>query len=172
MSGPISGLPFLYAVFVALAAALAVITVWSRRRALWKSIAVALVVLVLPLGYFAYVDLLAKPKPMRLEFRDFGETDVISAVMKEGEAIYLWLNVDGEPRYYEMPWSDAVALELQKAMREARRIGTSVGMRLQELVEGEFEGSEEQRPAQKFYALPYPAPPEKRRAIESPKWEI
>jgi hypothetical protein len=45
-------------------------------------------------------------------------------------------------------------------------------MRLQELVEGSFEGSEEIRSAQKFYALPYPAPPQKQRQIESPKWEM
>ena len=45
-------------------------------------------------------------------------------------------------------------------------------MCLQELVEGAFEDSEEIRPARKFYALPYPAPPEKQRAVESPKWEM
>ena len=45
-------------------------------------------------------------------------------------------------------------------------------MRLQELVEGAFEDAEEIRAAQKFYALPYPAPPEKQRVIESPKWEM
>ena len=44
--------------------------------------------------------------------------------------------------------------------------------RLQELVEGAFEDSEEIRPALKFYALPYPAPPEKQQAVESPKWEM
>ena len=32
--------------------------------------------------------------------------------------------------------------------------------------------TEELRPAQKFYALPYSAPPEKQRVIESPKWEM
>jgi hypothetical protein len=57
-------------------------------------------------------------------------------------------------------------------MREARRTGTGVGMRLQELVDSAFEDSEEIRPAQKFYALPYPAPPQKRRTLESPKWEM
>ena len=167
-----ANLHFTFAGFALLLVALGAVTVWSRRRAFWKSIALALVILAVPLGYFAYVDLLAKPKPMRLEFRDLGETEVISAVLKEGEAIYLWLNVEGEPRYYEMAWSEGVALELQTAMREARRTGTGVGMRLQELVEGDFEGSAEQRPAQKFYALPYPAPPEKRRPLESPKWEM
>ena len=165
-------LHFTFAGFALLVAALGAIAIWSRRRPLWKTIAVALVAGALPLGFFAYVDLLAKPKPMRLEFRDFGETEIISAVLKEGEAIYLWLNVDGQPRYYEAEWNEAVALELQTAMREARRIGTGVGMRLQELARGNCEGSTEQRPAQKFYALPYPAPPEKERPLESPKWEM
>ena len=44
--------------------------------------------------------------------------------------------------------------------------------RLQELVEGAFEDVKEIRAAQKFYALPDPAPPAKQRVIESPKWEM
>ncbi len=165
-------LHFTFAGFALLFAALAAIAIWSRRTGPWKIAAIGLVVLMLPLGYFAYVDLLAKPKPMRLEFRDLGETEVISAVLKEEEAIYLWVSVADEPRYYELPWDDNAALELQTVMRDARRKGVGVGMRLQELVEGAFENTEELRPAQKFYALPYPAPPEKRRSIESPKWEM
>ena len=74
-----------------------------------------------------------------------------------------------EPRFYELPWDDDTALELQTDMRDARRKGTGVGMLLQELVEGAFEDTEEIRAAQNFYALPYPAPSEKQRVIESPK---
>ena len=161
-----------FAAFALLFVSLAAIAIWSRKKALWRITALALVIAMLPLGYFAYLDLLAKPKPMRLEFRELGETEVISAVLKEDGAIYLWLNVADEPRFYELPWDDDTALELQTVMRDARRKGTGVGMRLQELVEGAFEDTEEIRAAQKFYALPYPAPPEKQRVIESPKWEM
>ncbi len=165
-------LHFTFAGFALVFAALAAIAIWSRRSALWKIATLALIVLALPLGYFAYLDLLAKPKPMHLEYREFGETEIISAVLQEDEAIYLWMNVADKPRFYELPWDDATALELQTVMRDARKKGVGVGMRLQELVEGAFENTEELRPAQKFYALPYPAPPQKRRVVESPKWEM
>ena len=106
-------LHFTFAVFALLFAALAAIAIWSRRKAPWKIAALGLVALILPLGYFAYIDLLAKSKPMRLEFRQLGETEVISAVLKEEEAIYLWLSVADEPCFYELPWDGATALELQ-----------------------------------------------------------
>ncbi|MFP6690272.1 MAG: hypothetical protein VCD31_13315 [Alphaproteobacteria bacterium] len=113
-------LHFTFAVFALLFAALAAIAIWSRRKAPWKIAALGLVALILPLGYFAYIDLLAKPKPMRLEFRQLGETEVISAVLKEEEAIYLWLSVADEPRFYELPWDGATALELQTITRGAK----------------------------------------------------
>lgn len=113
-------LHFTFAVFALLFAALAAIAIWSRRKAPWKIAALGLVALILPLGYFAYIDLLAKPKPMRLEFRQLGETEVISAVLKEEEAIYLWLSVADEPRFYELPWDGATALELQTVTRGAK----------------------------------------------------
>ena len=81
-------LHFTFAVFALLFTALAAIAIWSRRKAPWKIAALGLVALILPLGYFAYIDLLAKPKPMRLEFRQLGETEVISAVLKGEEEIY------------------------------------------------------------------------------------
>ena len=78
-----------FAAFALLFVSLAAIAIWSRKKALWRITALALVIAMLPRGYFAYLDLLAKPKPMRLEFRELGETEVISAVLKEDEAIYL-----------------------------------------------------------------------------------
>ncbi len=57
-------------------------------------------------------------------------------------------------------------------MRNAWRKGTDVGMHLQKLVKRAFADTEEIRAAQKFYVLLDPAPPEKQRAIESPKWEM
>ena len=106
-------LHFTFAVFALLFAALATIAIWSRRKAPWKIAALGLVALILPLVYFAYIDLLAKPKSMRLEFRQLGKTEVISAVLKEEEAIYLWLSAANEPRFYELPWDGATELELQ-----------------------------------------------------------
>ena len=100
------------------------------------------------------------------------ERETVPVARAQDEAIYLWISVADAPRFYELPWDDNTALELQTVMRDTRRKGVGVGMRLQELVEGAFENTEELRPAQKFYALPYSAPPEKQRVIESPKWEM
>ena len=58
-------------------------------------------------------------------------------------------------------------------MREAERTGTGVGMRLQEQFEDRFEVTAEHRKPQKFYPLPVPAPPEKRRIVlKSPRWKM
>ena len=165
-------IPYLYAGLALSMGALATIAVWSRRRMLWKTAAVTLTAATLALGYLGYIDLLSQPKPLGLEIRHLKRVDVISAVLREGKAIYLWLNVEGEPRFYELPWNSVLALELQAAMREARQAGTGVGMRLQEL-EGNFEGSVENRKGQRFYPQPIPAPPEKQRIIlQSPNWDM
>ncbi len=169
-----NNIPLFYVPFVIVIGSLALITVWSQRRRVWKTVAVALLAAVLPLGYVAYLDLLSRPKPLNLETHSGEMVEVISAVLKENEGrIYLWLDVDGLPRYYEIAWQRDLASELQAAMREAERTGTGVGMRLQELFEDDFAATTENRKPQKFYPLPVTAPPEKQRIIlNSPRWEM
>jgi hypothetical protein len=164
--------PFFFVGFALLLGALAMIAVWSHRDWRAKLAACALLAAALPLGYFGHVELLSKPKPLALEIRDLGQTEVIAAVLEEGTAIHLWLEIAGRPRYYDIPWNQVAALNLQAAMREAGRTGVGVGARLQELQLNEFEATQERRAAQLFYPLPVPAPPEKQRTIvRSPRFD-
>jgi hypothetical protein len=84
------------------------------------------------------------------------EATVLGSQMREGNSLYLWLQVAGspEPRAYRLPWDQRLAEELQKAIEEAARNGTQVQMRLP------FEASLDRREP-KFYAPPQPALPPK-----------
>jgi len=55
--------------------------------------------------------------------KDIEQVQVLSSVMKEDEAIYLWLQIPDvdEPRSYKLPWSDEIAKELHKAQQEAEQ---------------------------------------------------
>ncbi len=168
-----SNIPYFFAALAIMLAGLAFIAVWSRRRPLFKTVAVLLTAAALPLGYLAFVDLLSKPKPLAFEFNRAEKAEVISAVLDEGKAIYLWLKTPDQPRYYEIPWDQDVALQLQGAMREAQKKGTGIGMRLQEAEKVPLGKSVEQRDPQRFFPLPFPPPPEKQRVIvRSPKWQM
>ena len=152
-------LPTLYAAFLVLAAALALMSVWSRRRLALRAGAVGLLALTAAVAYTAFSDLLSRPKPMALEFirDDLGEAEVLGAALREGRGIYVWLKLPGvdEPRYYVMPWQLETAEELQKAMREADRNRAGLLMRLP------FEKSVEERAMPRFYAVPAPKLPDK-----------
>lgn len=152
-------LPLLFALLAALAAALALVAVWSRRSLGVRAGAVGLLALTLAAAYVAYADLLSRPKPVALEVRRAGvaEADVLAAALREDKGIYLWLKLPGvgEPRYYVLPWDIGLAEELQNAMREAERNRSALRMRLP------FEKSLEKRPMPRFYALPQPKLPDK-----------
>lgn len=163
MAGAMSELPAFYAVFVALAAALAVVAVWSRRRLALRVGSVALLALTAAVAYGAFNDLLSRPKPAVLEFRRaaIAEAEVLGAALREGQGIYLWLRLPDivEPRYYVLPWHLRLAEELQKAMREAERNRAGLIMRLP------FEGGLEEREAPRFYAVPQAKLPDKPTGI-------
>lgn len=151
-------LPYLFGVIVLLAAALAAIGIWSRRR-LWIKVAgVAAAMLFMPAAYAGLVGLLSKPKPVDLEWAQahLREATVLGATLEQGRGIYLWLKLDGieEPRSYILPWDTELAQQLQDAMREAEENGTGLKMRLP------FERSLDPHEP-KFYALPQPAMPPK-----------
>lgn len=159
MVAPMSVLPTLYAVFMALAATLAVIAVWSRRRLAFRVGSVALLALTAAVAYGAFNDLLSRPKPAALEFSRPGieEVEVLGAALREGQGIYLWLRLPDvtEPRYYVLPWRLGLAEELQKTMREAERNRSGLIMRLP------FEKGLEERDVPRFYAVPQPKLPDK-----------
>lgn len=124
----------------------------GRRRYVSVGVFVALVAVV----YGGTIEVMSKPKPVTLEWRNVGEAKVLGASLREGEAIYVWLEIEGHeaPLAYELPWSQEAAEQLQGAMATAAEMGTEVA------VTQPFEaGMDDREP--KFYAMPQPAMPEK-----------
>ena len=156
---------YLFAAALTLVAALGAISIWSPR-ALWiKGAALVIVALFLPAIYVSLVELLSRPKPVTLEWRQGGlaEAKVIGADLREGEAIFVWLRLPDviEPRAYRLPWDQKLAEQLYGAQREAKSRGT--GVHVKHLFK---RGVDRQQP--KFYALPQPAYPPKAVPPQSP----
>ena len=123
----------LFAAVVLFATALAGIAAWAPR-ALWLKItALVLAALLMASGYAGLVELLGRPKPTAMEWSRGSEeaATVLAWRVREGEAIYLWLLVDGrpEPRAYVRPWDMATARQLQEATARGVAEGTAVRMR-------------------------------------------
>ncbi|MBI3454123.1 MAG: hypothetical protein HY057_15060 [Rhodospirillales bacterium] len=156
----------LFAAGLFLAALLTSISIWAPRRFFVKAAAVGLAALFVPLSYAGLSGLLSRPKPASLEWarKTIPEAAVLGSSIREGEGIYLWLQMPnvGEPRAYVLPWNRQMAQQLQEATREAEKSGTGLRMRLP------FERSLDNREP-KFYALPQPAPPLK-DAVEPPTY--
>jgi hypothetical protein len=124
---------------------------------LWQRATSATLFLVLiGVVYAGSVELLSRPKPLRLEWRDAAQAKVIGATMREGEAIYLWLEVPGtnEPRAYALPWDTQMAQQVQTAMQDGQANGTAVQISMP------FEAGLDNREP-KIYAAPQPALPKK-----------
>jgi len=155
-----SQIPLLFAMAGLVAAFLASVSIWSPRRPGVKLSALIAGLLFLPLAYAAFVELLSKPKPVAMEWwhEQAPEATVLGSSMREGEGIFLWLQLDEieEPRSYVIPWDRELAETLQEALAEAEENDTGVRMRLP------FEPSLDDREP-KFYALPQPALPPKDR---------
>ena len=58
-----------------------------------RTLSVGIFVVLIALVYGGSVELLGRPKPMRLEWRDAAKAQVVSAVPVENEAIYVWLTM-------------------------------------------------------------------------------
>ena len=153
-----TNLPYLFALAIALAALLASIAIWAPRGLGVKLAALACASLFMPVAYAGYSDLLSRPKPVSLEWwqGEAGEATVLGSQMREGQSLFLWLQLPGaaEPRAYELPWSQQMAQQLQQALDQAARNGTEARMRLP--FEPTLDGREP-----KFYAAPQPAMPPK-----------
>ncbi|MER9756614.1 hypothetical protein NKJ46_24830 [Mesorhizobium sp. M0166] len=123
------------------------------RRTLSVGIFLALITVV----YVGASELLGRPKPLTLEWRDTAKAQVVGAVPVENEAIYVWLTTPGtiEPRFYVLPWSQQAAQQLQDAMGKAEADGTGVEMKMQTA----DAGLDTREPM--FYARPQPALPVK-----------
>ncbi len=149
---------YLFALLLALACALAAVSIWSPRALAAKLSALALAALLLPLGYASLADLLSRPKPVTLEWvhRDLAEATVLGAKLQEGQAIYLWLRLADleEPRAYVLPWDQRLAEQLHRAQREADTNNAGLQLKLP------FMSGQDER-ERMFYALPQPANPPK-----------
>jgi hypothetical protein len=146
----------LFVVFVGLATMLANIAIWAPRKAWVRGCAVAGVALFIPVVYASLGELLSRPKPIDLEWRhrDVSEATVVSAIMREGSAIYLWLQLPEteEPRAYALPWDQSLAKQLHEAQQQAEANGNGLRVRLP------LESSlDEREPV--FYAPPQPPLP-------------
>lgn len=153
-----NSLTWLHAVTVLLAAALAAIAIRAPHPLAMRGAAVALAGLLMVAGYAGYAELLGRPKPADFEWaaRNVTEALVIASEMREDEAIYLWLRLDGEaePRAYMLPWSEQAARQLQRARTEAEGRGT--GVRIRGPFRTNLENGEKM-----FYAEPQPSLPPK-----------
>lgn len=145
---------------LAVAALMTSISVWAPRRVAVKATAVALAALLIPLGYASLAGLLSRPKPVELEWLHKAATEatVLGASFREGQDIYLWLQMPGsaEPRAYVLPWDRKLAQQLQEARRDAEKKGNSGEVRMRSPFEPSWDNREP-----KFYATPQPAMPPK-----------
>jgi hypothetical protein len=153
-----SELTYLFATLAVLAGAMTSISIWAPRALRLKLGALGVAALFLPAAYAGFLQLLSMPKPVALEWwhAHAGEATVVASTLREGEGIYLWLQLSDapEPRAYLLPWRRDLAVQLQADSREVEQQGGDVRMR------APFERSYDDR-ERKFYALPQPAPPPK-----------
>jgi hypothetical protein len=121
-----------------------------------RALSVGIFVLLIAVVYGGSIELLGRPKPLRLEWRRAADAQVVSAVPVENQAIYVWLMMPNpsEPCAYVLPWSLAVAQQLQEAMSQAEAHGTPARIVMP------FESSLDDREPM-FYAMPQPAMPPK-----------
>ena len=165
---------YLYIALALVGAALASIAVWSRRRAMWKAAAVGLLAALVVIGYFSYSMLLSRPKALSPDMEGVTGARVLSAALREDEAIYLWLSIEGTPRFYALPWDQALAQRLQSVMRETRRSGHDVLIRSNETGGDDAEAEEANPEVHTFYAVPPPIllPTKRLHAIRGPAGEM
>jgi hypothetical protein len=141
-----------------------VFLVLPRARVEQRVVSVGVFLILIGLVYGGATELLSRPKPLRLEWRDAGKTEVISAVPIEDEAIYLWLSMpdEREPRAYVLPWSRDAAQQLQDATNKAEADGGAVEMAMSR---GQGPDTDDEP---LFYARPQPPMPEKDYRVTGP----
>ncbi len=149
---------FHFLAVLALLAVLVGLVIREAGRPLPRVLALMLMAVTLAVAWGAGSDLLGRPKPAQLALLERGaeEATVVASLNAEGEAIYLWLILPGDPRprAYALPWSIDAAEALRRAGEDAEGQGTEIRMRLP------FgHGVEDDEP--KFYARPPPPLPPK-----------
>lgn len=151
-------LTWIFVVVVCVAGALALIAVRGHASLGVRSGSLVLAAVLMASSYGGLIELMARPKPVSLEWvRGNAETaKVAGSVLRENEAIYLWLTFkdNPEPRAYQLPWDTQMARQLRKAQQNAEKRKSEVEMRMP------FRN---QRSVQEqvFHAPPRPSPPPK-----------
>ncbi len=102
-------------------------TIWSRVDSKIRTASVMGFLLIALASYPAMFEVLGWPKPLPASWRLDGETTVLSYKLDPGEAIYLYIDGDPEPRSVVVVWSDQTAEKLHKAGQESRRQGDKEG---------------------------------------------
>jgi hypothetical protein len=146
----------IWAIVFALLLGICIFVALPRGKAWQRAGAVAAYFLLIGVAFGGSADLLGRPKPMRLEWQAADEATVLAASLREGEAIFVWLQMGTapSPRAYALPWSVAVAQKLQEAMEEGRTRGSEVQMWLPPSFGGDAGEP-------RIYALPQTPLPEK-----------
>jgi len=131
--------------------------VLPRGRRSQRAASTVIFIALVGIVYGGATELLGRPKPLRLEWRQPQHAQVLGSSMRENDAIYLWLQFDdgSEPRAYRLPWSTEAAQQLQTATQEGEAHGTGVQMNMPL---GD-SGLDPREP--KFYATPQPSLPDK-----------
>lgn len=152
-------LTWTFVVLVAAATGLALLAVRGPLSLGMRCSAIGLSAVVMAVGYAGLSELMSRPKPVNLEWaRTSTQTAKVAAShLRENEAIYLWLILDGEsePRAYRLPWDLNMAKQLREAQRDAQRRQSEVRMKLP------FKKRPTDESENVFHAPPRPAPPPK-----------
>lgn len=151
---------YFYAAALAIAVVLAAIAIGAPRRLGMRCAAVVLTALFLPLAYISLTTLLSRPKPVDFAWfeRHAERAQLLGLRLDEGNAIYLWLHVDGDamPGYYVLPWRQREAEYFQETY------DTAVKQRGTVFVKKPFsKQSPEEKGGRSLEIIAPPSPPQK-----------
>lgn len=143
---------YLTCVFIAIAVTIALYTflLLPKSKYPW-SVNIAFITVLIVL-YSGFVLELGKAKPIEIEFNPMPENvKVIAATWVEGEAIYLWVQLN-KPIAYVLPWDEETARNLQGTQEAMKETGEL-------MVDGLFDNTKDAEV--KFYEKPIEKYPEK-----------
>ncbi len=121
------GLVTAYIIFLGLFGLLALLSSSNRYV---QGILVAAFLMLSVNTYFAYFDILSRPKDVDLEFLRNDESVKVRAFdIVPGEALYVLIQLNGikEPRYYRFPWSEQTQ-KIAKALQEGNESGQGMNI--------------------------------------------
>jgi len=159
-----STVAFLFFIITAVFGLLAWLAIWSRWADRGRFAAIGLFILSLPLLAGAALESLSWSRPIWAMWSLNGDYRVLGAKMIKDEAIYLYVDQDGEPRSVRLPWDDRQAERLQDLFADPNNGGQAMM---------KFEWSWDIARPPNFYPIPQPpAIPDKLGEPEAPHLEL